>query len=65
MRIINQDKQGVTLEFDKAELSAIAQPIIQNAEELRRHVLDLGYILASEKYSMDNHFRQPPHAFGD
>lgn len=65
MRIVSQDAEGVTIEFDKAELSKIAEPIIQHAEDLRRFVLDLGYILASENYSMENQFRQPPHAFGD
>lgn len=61
MRIVSQDSQGVTIEFDHDELGRIAEPIIQHAEELRRYVLDLGYVLANHKETMEHPFREPPH----
>lgn len=65
MQIITKDAHGVTLRFEKGELDAIAEPLVQNAEVFARHTLDLAYLLAEQSYRMRDTFHQPPHAFGD
>lgn len=60
MQILQQDEEGVTLAFDRTEMGKIAEPILQNAEEFRRYVLDLAYVLADHKETMEHPFQDSP-----
>ena len=61
MQILEQNEEGVTLAFDRAEMGKIAEPIIQNADEFRRYVLDLAYVLADHKDTMEHPFHDTTH----
>lgn len=61
---LQRDPQGdliLTLSDDEAE--GLGDTIIENAAKLPRNVLDLGYLARQGRYALQDHFRQPPHAF--
>ncbi len=64
MDVLAKDSSGITLRFEKKDLSNLVEPIVKNADQFGKETLDLIYLLAEQNYRMDNHFRQPPHPFG-
>lgn len=64
MDVLAKDSSGITLRFEKKDLGNLVEPIIQNAEQFGKETLDLVYLLAEQDYRMGDHFRQPPHPFG-
>jgi hypothetical protein len=64
MEVLAKDSTGITLRFEKKDLGSLVEPIIKNAEQFGKETLDLVYLLAEQDYRIDDHFRQPPHPFG-
>lgn len=63
MELVHKDAQGITIRFDKKDLSQIVEPLVKNAESFAKDTLDMAYLLAEQDYRIDDHFQQPPHAF--
>lgn len=53
----------VVIELQKQELSPIARPVIEHAEDMHSVVLDFADLLRNAEYAMSDNFRQPPHAW--
>ena len=64
MDVLAKDSSGITLRFEKKDLSNLVEAIVKNADQFGKETLDLIYLLAEQNYRMDNHFRQPPRPFG-
>jgi hypothetical protein len=61
---IERDSQGdLILTLEDKEAEELGDHIIDNARQLPRSVLDLGYLARQGRYALRDNFRQPPHAF--
>ena len=46
MELVHKDAQGITIRFDKKDLSQIVEPLVKNAESFAKDTLDMAYLLA-------------------
>lgn len=63
MEIMKKTEGTVLLRFQKAEIPAVSEAIMKNAEDFASDTLNLAYLLKEQVYRMNNTFSQPPHAF--
>lgn len=65
MEITKRNEGTVLLRFQKAEIPALSEAIMKNAEDFASDTLNMAYLLKEQVYRMNNTFSQPPHAFGE